>query len=180
MVTTKWHSHVISAPHVLSPPDGWTAMRGVRTTIHCTLDLSARHIPSLHCPRKNHWTSQGTLYRFYDFVVWICTFGSFVGFVQFMLSQRWSQHKITGAENKLSRQVADTEKANGSVTQLCGFENVIVTIIYSCLKSWLSSSRMVGDTVQLHVFFLGNGTCLVPLFEFWATDGTGSVPTFCQ
>lgn len=83
--------------------------------------------------------------------------------MQFMLSQRWSQHKITGAENKLSRQVADTEKANGSVTQLCGFENVIVTIIFSCWKSWLSSSGMVGDTVQLPVFFLGNGTCLVPL-----------------
>lgn len=43
--------------------------------------------------------------------------------------------KANGAENKLSRQVADTEKANGSVTQLCGFENAIVTIIYSCLKS---------------------------------------------
>ncbi len=57
MVTTKWHSHVISAPHVLSPPDGWTAMCSVRTTIHCTLDLSAQHIPSLHCPPKNHWTS---------------------------------------------------------------------------------------------------------------------------
>lgn len=97
VVTTKWHSHVISAPHVLSPPDGWTTMRGVRTTIHCTLDLSARHIPSLHCPRKNHWTSQGILYRFYDFVV--CMYIWFVC----RLCAIHAESKVVSTQNNRSR-----------------------------------------------------------------------------
>ena len=124
-------------------------------SLHLRSERTAHSITPLPTKKSLNFGKFGWFDRLIMYMCFVCR-----AFMQFMLSQRWSQRKITGAQKYVERlhplRIVTTscQYRKGqwlSDTTLRLWKCDSHDNLYSCLNSWLSSSGMVGDPVQLHM-----------------------------